>query len=77
MEIAGNFLIFFGSCCLQLLRSWPDVGQEFTHLRFARPMALYIASAKRETIDTVRAVRVIYSSVKTMGHPAYLEGLGL
>jgi len=77
MEIAGNFLIFFGSCCLQLLRSWPDVGQEFTHLRFARPMALYIASAKRETIGHCAcSPRDLFIS-KTMGHPAYLEGLGL
>jgi hypothetical protein len=59
-EIAGNLFLLFGSYCPQLQRSWPDVGQEFMHLRFVRLLAIYFLSAKRETIDIVHASRVIF-----------------
>jgi hypothetical protein len=55
------------------------------HLRFVRLLVFHFSSAKRETIDIVHAVRVSFSSVRTLGHsalvrtnghPAYLEVLG-
>jgi hypothetical protein len=67
---AGNFLIFFGSCCLQLQRSWPKDGQESMHLRLVRLLVFfYPPREKRETIDIAHAVRG-FLSVKALGHPA-------